>query len=180
MAFKVKQFEGMHDLESLQVAKLDYFALERASYRPYSQARLCFSPEGLHLQLLSFEAVSPPDSFIEGVLALADVFFRLRLYADGRHAATVSSQANTTPLPDVTMHPFLGEDLQGVYWGGTFHLPYFSHTNFTAKPGATFTGNFYKICEIGELSHHCSFYPADFSRPLTAAENLGEMILIDY
>lgn len=189
MAFKIKLFDGAPDLESLQVAKMDSFAIERASYRPYSQARLCFSPKGLHLQLLSFETLSPPDSRLESVLRLTDTNgkcgnFYFSLFADGRYSAALNSEPDNAAAARLHLnhdfHPLSGEDLQGVFWGGTFHLPLAQYFSFSLHAGNTFSGNFYKLCDTKEQAHRCSFFPAEFSKPLDAAENMGEFILIDY
>lgn len=185
MAFKVKLFHTAPDFEALQVAKLDFYIPEHASYRPYSQAHVCFSPKGLHVQLLSFETFSPPDSLLQATLCFPGArggIFTLRLFADGRYDAQLAADclAPCIELEDVTLHPISGEDLQGVFWGGLFTLKFASYVGFDPRPGAAFTGNFYKLCDDPARAHRCSFYPADFIKPLSAPENLGEFTIIDY
>ena len=72
MAFKVRLFHGSPDYESLHVAKLTCFPLERRDYKPYSQARVCFAPDGLHLQLLAFEAEPLPESSMMAFFSFAE------------------------------------------------------------------------------------------------------------
>lgn len=176
MAFKVKLFAQGPDYEALHVAKITCFPLERRDYKPYSQARICFAQDGLHVQLLSFEAIPFPDSAICAVFRFAHdrAAISLRLFADGRLAAPQG----------VTAHTFTGEDLQGMFWGGNLFVPtaalrpFFG--GFAPVAGAAFHGNLYKLCENDARAHYGCYYPADFAVPLDAAQNMGDFIVIDY
>lgn len=180
MAFKVCCLPGSPDFETLHAAKLTDFPLEKRDYKPFSQARICFSGEGLHVQFHAFEAESLPQSEIRAVLRLTpDSVLELSLFADGRWHIL----SGGAPVPEGILQPFSGEDLQGVYWGGTFTVPCRALERcfaFAPRPGTAFAGNFYKLCQAPEKPHYGSFFPADFRRPLDAAENLGELIVIDY
>lgn len=180
MAFKVCRFSGAPDFETLHAAKLTDFPLERRDYKPFSQARICFSAEGLHVQFHCFEAESLPQSAIRAFLRLpAAELVEFTLYADGQYRILLRGES----LPEGVLLPFSGEDLQGVYWGGTFTLPMEvleTRLGYTPKAGDSFTGNFYKLCEAREKPHYGSFFPADFSRPLDAPENMGGFLVIDY
>ncbi len=184
MAFKVRLFPGAPDFETLHVAKLTCFPLETRDYRPYSQVRICFAADGLHLQLLSFESKPLPNSRMEAVLQFTggDPPILLSLQADGACSAAVGSASE--PLEGVSVHLFEGEDLQGVYWGGNIIVPtcllnrYVS--GFSARPGVTFRGNFYKTCENSRRPHYGCFFPADFSLSREDPRNFGEFVVIDY
>ncbi len=180
MAFKTCLFPGPPDFETLHAAKLTEFPLEKWDYKPFSQGRICFAPDGLHVQFHCFEAISQPESEIRGVLRFTpDSLLTLSLYADGRFQV----MANGINVPEGELHPFSGEDLQGVYWGGSFFVPASflkSCFGFQAEVGGAFTGNFYKLCEAPEKPHYGSFYPADFTKPLDVPENLGDFIIISY
>lgn len=180
MAFKVCLLSGAPDFETLHAAKLTEFPLEKRDYKPFSQARICFSDEGLHVQFHSFEAQSLPRSEIRAVLRLTpDSFLELSLFADGQWHILAGGE----PVPEGTLQPFSGEDLQGVYWGGTFTVPHNAlqaYFHFTPQRGETFAGNFYKLCESPEKPHYGSFFPADFHSPLNLPENLGEFLIIDF
>lgn len=184
MAFKVRLFPGAPDYETLHVAKLTCFPLETRDYRPYSQVRICFAADALHLQLLSFESKPLPDSRMEAVIQLADASPPLRLSLQADRSSTASVGDASEPLDGVLVHAFEGEDLQGVYWGGNIILP--SHilghcaNGFSALPGAAFRGNFYKICENPQRPHYGCYFPTDFSLPLTDSRNFGEFVVIDY
>ena len=127
MAFKVRLFHGSPDYESLHVAKLTCFPLERRDYKPYSQARVCFSHGGLSLQLLAVEAEPLPQSELRAVfrftgdeppltlLIRADRSMRILRGAEDVTAVLVAAEA-------ASLHMFTGEDLQGVFWGGNLFL----------------------------------------------------------
>lgn len=187
MAFKVRMFGETPDFESLHAAKLTNFPLEKRDYKPFSQARICFSHQGLHVQFHSFEAVSLPDSRMDAVLCLTKDHapVRLTLFADGRYQLVQCiPDGSERELEDGILQPFTGEDLQGVYWGGTFTLPQKLLTDcfgeFAPVRDFSFEGNFYKRCEDTRKPHYGSFYPADFSKSLTDPENLGSFVVIDY
>ena len=182
MAFKVRLFHSSPDYESLHVAKLTCFPLERRDYKPYSQARVCFAPDGLHLQLLAFEAEPLPESSMMAFFSFAEKVppLALSLSANGRFSASLA--CTVTPV-EAAVHTFTGEDLQGVYWGGNIQIPQKVLTGvygFEAVPGAIFAGNLYKLCENPARTHYGCFYPADFNRALHDPRNLGEFDVIDY
>ena len=189
MAFKVRLFPGEPDYETLHVAKLTTFPLEKRDYKPYSQARVCFSHGGLSLQLLAFEAEPLPQSEVRAVfrftgdeppltlLIRADRSMRILRGAEDVTAVLVAAEA-------ASLHMFTGEDLQGVFWGGNLFLSAAVmktyYPRFSPVKGTAFTGNLYKLCEGPEKPHSGCFYPADFAKPLDAPENLGEFVVIDY
>ncbi len=184
MAFKVRLFPGAPDYETLHVAKLTCFPLETRDYRPYSQVRICFAADALHLQFLSFESKPLPNSRMEAILQFLDAGppLRLSLQADG--ASMASAGDGSEPLDGVLVHTFEGEDLQGVYWGGNIivssHILGRCASGFSALPGATFRGNFYKTCENSRRPHYGCFFPADFSLSREDPRNFGEFVVIDY
>lgn len=182
MSFKVRIFPTNADYETLHVAKLTCFPLEMRDYKPYAQARICFAQDGLHLQLLSFEATPLPDSAVSAVLKLdqASPALIVTLYADG----TLESVAADGIAVESSVHTFTGEDLQGVYWGGNIIIPSsVLHKQFGGlelRRDNTFAGNLYKLCKNPKRPHYGCFYPADFSKPLTDPQNFGSFVLIDY
>lgn len=177
MAFKVFRFSGAPDYETLQAAKLTEFPLEERDYKPFSQARICLSAEGLHVQFHCFEAESLPLSCIRGILRpVPERLLELALFADGRYEITLDGAG----VPGAAFQPFAGEDLQGVYWGGTFTVPLDALGGCVPGTGDLFRGNFYKLCEDSAKPHYGSFFPADFGHPLEAPENLGEFLVADY
>lgn len=183
MGFQVCCFPNAPDYESLQAAKIGDYPLEQRDYKPYAQARICFSAEGLHVHLTSFEAESLPSSCILAVVRMKDTqpAITASLYADGRYSVTLSSGGE---LEGCLLLPFTGEDLQGVYWGGAFTIPYASLEQlpggFQLIKGASFQGNFYKVCKDERKPHYGSFFPADFEKGLDAPQNLGTFLITDY
>lgn len=189
MAFKVRLFPGEPDYETLHVAKLTTFPLEKRDYKPYSQARVCFSHGGLSLQLLAFEAEPLPQSELRAVFRFTgdEPALTLSIHADRRMRILRGEEEVTTVLvaaEAASLHMFTGEDLQGVFWGGNLFLSAAVmktyYPRFSPVKDAVFTGNLYKLCEGPEKPHSGCFYPADFSKPLDAPENLGEFVVIDY
>lgn len=188
MAFKVKLFQDGVDYESLHVAKLTDFPLEKRDYKPYSQARICFASDGMHLQLLAFEAAPLTESRMTAVFNLTPLYktgcISTELYANGRFSAKFFSNTGGSLIEGATVHTFNGEDLQGVYWGGNIFLPHRSlkilFPNLVVAKGQMFTGNLYKLCEHSARPHFGSYYPADFNLPLTDEKNFGEFVIIDY
>lgn len=183
-AFKVRKFETAPDYESLHVAKITDFPLEKRDYKPYSQARICFSSEGLHVQLLSFEASPLAESKMTAIFQFeSEQILLLSLAADLEVHAAVQSSNTSSPLSPV-VHTFDGEDLQGVYWGGNLQLPYAQLESFwgafSPTSGAEFKGNFYKTCEKPPKVHCGSFYPTNFAQPLTDPSNWGTFTVIEY
>ncbi|MCI8650375.1 MAG: hypothetical protein HFG20_09690 [Anaerotruncus sp.] len=184
MAFKVKLFSGAPDFEALHVAKITNFPLEPRDYKPYSQARICFAGDGLHLQLLAFEATPLPLSLMRVELRFPDCPNPLSviLRADGNYSVCRVWAKDVSELS--VLHAFTGEDLQGVYWGGNILVSnqllgeYFS--SFEPRPGKTFSGNFYKICVDPKREHYGSYFPADFQKTADHPDNLGEFVIIDY
>lgn len=189
MAFKVRLFPSEPDYETLHVAKLATFPLEKRDYKPYSQARVCFSHGGLCLQLLAFEAEPLPQSEMRAVFRFSadEPSLTLSIHAD-RQLRICRGEEDVTAIlvasEAASLHMFTGEDLQGVFWGGNLFVSaavmktYYPH--FSPVKDAVFTGNLYKLCEGPEKPHSGCFYPADFSKPLDAPENLGEFVVIDY
>lgn len=187
MAFKVKRFEGTPDFEMLEAAKLFHFPLEERDYKPYSQARVCFSPKGLHVQFHSFESAPLPASAMEAVFVFAgnerSLLVTLRLMKNGENRAfyRLEGTQEEDTFTNVYIHPFDGEDLQGVFWGGNIQVDLSQvFPAFEPNPGTRFLGNFYKICEDPARAHYGSFYPADFAKPRSARENLGDFSVIDF
>ena len=91
MAFKVKLFHGQPDFESLHVAKIIDYPLEKRDYKPYSQCKLCFAPDGFHIQFLSFEAAALAASCMKAVFNFdaqtQEKCFSFSVFSDGRFAA---------------------------------------------------------------------------------------------
>lgn len=178
MPFKVRLFSQTPDYETLHVAKITNFPMETRDYKPYSQVRICFAPDGLHLQLIAFEVTPLPESSICAVLRFPGTLTALSLcmYCDQR--------INISEKIPLQSHFFTGEDLQGVFWGGNIIIPAGSLPtlmgNFSPAPGAVFMGNFYKLCTNPTRPHYGSYYPANFEQPLFIPENLGEFVVIDY
>lgn len=186
MAFKVKLFHGQPDFESLHVAKIIDYPLEKRDYKPYSQCKLCFAPDGFHIQFLSFEAAALAASCMKAVFNFdaqtQEKCFSFSVFSDGRFAA--GEGEFEAPFTPGHIHFFTGEDLQGEYWGANVCIPILEisrcYPNFHPIAGSSFKGNIYKLCQDPSRPHYGSYTPADFSHPLEEKSQLSEFIIIDY
>lgn len=122
--------------DALPVAKIVTFPPDTPiNDRIYAQAQLCFLPEdGLHVRLWSFEV--PP--------LLENRFLRFALQGKSSSIHKIS----ISPLPQKGIIPLVGEDLQGIFWGGEFCLEPQTLSSFldeenSFSKGFVFHGNFF-------------------------------------
>ncbi|MCL2579140.1 MAG: hypothetical protein FWE32_03820 [Oscillospiraceae bacterium] len=173
MSFKVFPISSLSQLESLPVAVIKDYPLEKRDYKPYAQCNICLDDRTLFLRLWAFEVSPPEGSELRGVfylfpdrpeLALAvstrpESGFTFSLLENGKERAI-------NPPQGFVPHPHNGEDLQGIYWGSLAALPLDWLASLgggcSLKPGDVFPGNFYKLAPGPGWSHMGSFYPADF------------------
>lgn len=176
------------DWETVYAAKLICFPFEKRDYKPFAQGRLCLCPEGLQVQMISFE-VRPlaAESLLESsclVLALGrgKEAPALRIAADSTGRAMAWLGENAAEPPEIV--PFTGEDLQGIYWGVKYCLgPEVLETVF-ARPlevGDRIGGNLLTVCRGGDKPFFGSLYPTiPQGNWLEEAPALGEMELVGF
>lgn len=185
---------GEPQYDSLPVAKILDYPLEKEDYKPYAQAILALSDQGLFLRLWAFEALPSPVSALEAVvnlapdtsglylsvILLADGNSHFRLLEQGRPAASFSQKG--LPLP--SCRRFDGEDLQGVYWGGSLLLDkallQSVYGRYAPAVGQRITGNLYKLSEDPASPHYGSLYPARFPRDPYGGDSMGEFSLLEF
>jgi hypothetical protein len=121
----------------------------------------------------AFEVLPPPGSVLKAVLYLfadkPEAALSITISPEGNcaFALTKTGADQEIPAPDgFRLHPYNGEDLQGIYWGGLIELPLKWLSSLGGRvslnTGDTFYGNFYKLCDGEKYKHFGSFYPADF------------------
>lgn len=193
MPFQVSVVDGAPNLDSLPVAKITDYPLEPADYKPFAQARMCVCTAGLLLQLWAFEANPSPKSSLKAVLwSPADPRrgFSLELWSSGQLQASMIQDGVISPMADAglrlpTLEPLWGEDLQGIYWGGSLTL---SHEQMTSllgdgclSPGSVLPGNLYKLSTDPVKPHCGSLFPADFAGgdPM-GSSSMGEFRIVSY
>lgn len=193
MPFKVSALTVQPNFESLTVAKITDYPLEKRDYKPFAQGRLCITPQSLIVQLWAFEVNPSPHSSLKAVFSPAgspDVFFSAELISTGSLEATITLDGHTASFVEhgftpPTLEPFWGEDLQGVYWGGT--ITFFRKElerlcgDDSLTPGAVLYGNLYKLSTDPEKPHSGSLFPADFAggKPFDHS-SLGEFQIVSY
>ena len=189
MPFKVFRITSLSELDTLPVAVIKHYPLEKRDYKPYAQCSICLDSASLFVRMWAFE-VSPPDgSELLGLFYLfaqnRELALGLSLRPDGSCAFYLREQAGgerpLNPPPGFALHPHNGEDLQGVYWGGLTALP-FDWLEGLGGPlsldaGSEFYGNFYKLCPGPQMAHSGSFFPADFTGSPYTGESMGQFVV---
>jgi len=190
MAFKISKVMGKENLDSMQVALIADYPLEKRDYKPYAQCVMCFSENELVLRMWAFEVSTAQESCLAASLYLfakePDTSLCLEMSANGNARGFLSRDGIIAEESefDLEMRPYIGEDLQGVYWGGTLRVPYEKLAGFGGwvelKAGDHFIGNFFKICNHAPFEHLGSFFSADFSLPHYSKKNMGRLEVVGY
>lgn len=203
MTFKVSKITGSPSYDSLPVAKVVTYPLEKRDYRPFAQNILCVSDTCLHLRMWAFEVNPPAMSRLEAVLyifedapdtALAIVAIPAGQSSDGgdvigccllKNGAEVPVSAEIEKkLQSIVLHPHNGEDLQGVYWGYTIDIPLTLLEEWGGRTrlrsGSRFPGNFYKICAEQPYIHYGCFAKADFEGNPYLSASMGDFEVVTY
>ena len=191
MAFKVFRIAAPSEIDSVPVAVIKHYPLEKRDYKPYAQCNLCLCEDGLLLRMWAFEVSPPEGSELCAVLYLfpdkPDAALSVSLRPEGLYEiALLRGDASRfwrhdDPPPGFVLAPHSGEDLQGVYWGATAALPLDWLREVGGKvslePGESLRGNFYKLCPGPDWAHSGSFFPADFAADRFGAANMGELVV---
>ncbi|WRS26612.1 hypothetical protein U6B65_09680 [Oscillospiraceae bacterium MB08-C2-2] len=193
MAFKISFQPDPPQMESLPVAKITSYPLEQRDYRPYAQNRICLTPKGLVLQMWAFEVSPQEDSALRGVFGLfpqeSEVYLSVTALSTEKVQVELLRDGSFFPLPAevreaFSVHPFGGEDLQGVYWGNTItitkELIQGVYGGFSFEAGNQFKGNFYKLSQQPPSPHYGCFYPADFAGNPYGPASMGDFLVVDY
>ena len=188
MSFKVFRISNLSELDTLPVAVIKDYPLEKRDYKPYAQCNICLDEHSLFVRMWAFELSPPQGSELRGVFALfpgrPELALALSLGPDGSCAFALREgsgrERRINPPPGFALHPHSGEDLQGVYWGGLAALP-FDWLESLGGPlglssGAEFAGNFYKLCPGPEMAHSGSYFPADFTGDPYAPGSMGRFV----
>jgi hypothetical protein len=200
MTYKVCKVGAQPNYDSLPIAKVIKYPLEKRDYRPFAQHILCVGEEHLHLRMWAFEIGPSAQSRLECVLylfakapdtALAVVsvpgdagvdIVGCCLLKDG-HELPVSPLLERK-LQSIEVRPHRGEDLQGAYWGCTIDIPLRLLQEWSGKtllmPGDSFPGNFYKICTDEERPHLGCWHEADFSGNPYLLDSMGTFEVVSY
>ena len=189
MSFKVFRISALSQLDSLPVAVIKDYPLEKRDYKPYAQCNICLDERSLFVRMWAFEVSPPEGSELRGVFYLFPArpgaalvvsmspdsgcdFFMLE---DGKERAI-------NPPQGFAVHPHNGEDLQGIYWGGLAALPLdwlaSLGGSLSLGAGSAFPGNFYKLCPGPESGHKGSYFPADFFGNPYCEKNMGGFLVV--
>jgi len=188
MSYYVSYAAEEVNFEALPVAKITKYPLEKADYKPFAQCILCAVPDGLWLRLWAFEVFSSPESELRGVLRIfrdTATTLHVRVCADSpvRGDAWIELVDGQNVSVPISVNPFNGEDLQGVYWGASVFVSYEDMAGIAElvplMPGVKFPGNFYKIRTDEPYVHKGSYILADFAggRPF---DSLGAFEVVSW
>lgn len=187
--------------DTLPVAKLIQYPFAKGSYRPFSQARICYVPsEGIYIRMWSFEVeyrceeLDPrgllEDSCMTICLCAGENQDFLQVTVNAKATSIIRKLKKETIIKeyDATaldhLHAFQGEDLQGQYWGVEFLLTNeFLRTEFGFPDlgvGTSFQGNFYCTRLDGIKEHFGCLYPVHSVKPVFLPESFGEFQIVDY
>jgi len=185
MSFKVFHIASLAQLDSLPVAVIKEYPLEKRDYKPYAQCNICLDEQTLFLRLWAFEVSPPEGSELRGVFYLfpeqpkralvvsirPEGGFAFSLLEDGQ-------ERTINPPQGFLPHPHNGEDLQGIYWGGLAALPFDWLVSLGGKLSLdmedAFKGNFYKLAPGPQRTQKGSYFPADFSGDPFSADSMGD------
>lgn len=199
--YTVNLCTGVPEFDSLPVAKIASYPLEKRDYKPFAQCVLCFGEDAMYLRMWAFEVSPMPDSELVCVCCpYADAPQRA-LCVRVRHgegdlagvSVTLLEKEKSLPLDDAVQsrlvqalhaRPHNGEDLQGVYWGMAVTLPIALLEELggklTIQPGGHFPGNFYKLSCDARFAHQGSYFPAQFPDAPFSPQSMGRFELVLY
>ena len=181
MSFKISTLADLSGADSLMVAKIIDYPLEKAEYKPYAQGRLCLLPHGLAVQLWAFEVSPSPHSSLQVVLQKGGAALRATLWSTGKLEVLWQGQYCERIC---TLSPLWGEDQQGRYWGGTlvFDRAMLEEVwgSQSLTVGSSLQGNLYKLSTDPAKPHRGSLFPADLAADPYAAGSLGEFEFVSY
>jgi len=186
MPFHVSLIQGEINFETLPVAKITNYPLEKADYKPFAQCSMCISQEKLWLQMLAFEVYTSPKSELRAVFYLfEDKNLALHISATADDPVSVNAWIDGLDLSiPVSATPYNGEDLQGVYWGVQLSVSLSAlekHSPLCSLlAGKAFPANFYKLRNDANYAHMGSFFPAKFPENPFDIESMGTFTLISY
>ncbi|MEG1429804.1 MAG: hypothetical protein RSC64_08415 [Hydrogenoanaerobacterium sp.] len=193
MSFKISLIDDAPIWDSLPVAKIVTYPLEKRDYKPFAQARICISKKSIWVRLWAFEALPSETSSLSVCLNLfpeiSDKFIMLSVNHKGVMHCETGMGNSRSPLSELMVLPrlklFNSEDLQGIYWGVVFELPRTALTKLYGTDeltaGKIIKGNFYKT-DTGECSEHYGcFYNVDFcdNNPY-GSRFFGDFELVEY
>jgi len=182
LSFKISALADLSGADSLMVAKIIDYPLEKAEYKPFAQARLCALPNGLAVQMWAFEAQPAPKSSLQVVLCKHGCpVVSAQLWSSG--ALEVLTDGNPTPNL-CTLFPLWGEDLQGRYWGGSLVFDKAMLQTLWGddclEVGSILQGNLYKLSTDEHKPHMGSLFPADFAADPYSTGSFGEFEFVSY
>ena len=191
MSFKVFRISALSQLDSLPVAVIKDYPLEKRDYKPYAQCNICLDEHTLFVRMWAFEVSPPEGSELRGVFYLfkdrpqtalvvsmrPDSGCDFSLLEDGKERAV-------NPPQGFSAHPPNGEDLQGIYWGTLAAIPldWLQSLGGVLKlsGGDFFPGNFYKLCPGPAQEHKGSYFPADFLGNPYCEKSMGRFLVAPY
>lgn len=193
MPFPISKVSGLPVWDSLPVAKIIHYPLEKRDYKPLAQARLCINEADFCLRMWAFETAPSPSSRLICNLnffpELSSRWVSLCCGSTGRGTWLVCGPNEEIPMEQFLILPqlkaYLGEDLEGIYWGSVVTLPLTALNKIYGvselPSGHRILGNLYKVDDAEQSRHYGCFFATDFTRPNPFdAHSFGEFQVVDY
>ena len=188
----ISKVKVLPPMDSMPVMKVLRYPLERADFKPFAQARMCYlDGQGIFLMMWSFE-VQPicrgddNDSFLIFKAQVAgEQEICIKVNRQGVYRFTVNGWEHSTD--EIPCKMFTGEDLQGIYWGCELFITnsllksIYGVTNL--ETGHMIKGNIFKTCDDSTFRHHgCLFCSEEQAERFDPAklDNLGVFEIVDY
>lgn len=187
-SYKVSKITGVPSFDSLPVAKITHYPLEKRDYKPFAQSILCVGDEALTLRMWAFEVSPLPESTLRCVLYCfrdkPDTALCVDIFSTGEVSLACLPDSRALAAAGCQIRDVSGEDLQGVYWGKTVTVP-LDALEARGGPlqlsgGAHFPGNFYKLCPAKPFEHYGSCFPADFPNDPYSRSSMGTFEVVTY
>lgn len=184
--YSVSVLDGEQNIEfeSLPVAKITSYPLEKRDYKPYAQVTFGMNSWQMAFNMLSFEVNPKAESKIGAVIYPFenDEFLRLEIWGTPESTdVLLTGKAGEITKINHNFHIIKGEDLQGVYWGYDIIVSVDELNEFGKlknSPGNRMKGNFYKI-QTTKPEHYGSFFDVDWENPFIY-NNMIDLSLVSY
>ncbi len=161
VSYYINRYSKTPNMDTLHTGTLKHYTSNNNQYRPYTQFKIATTDQQVIVNLVTFEAICHHDSVIKLIID-KNSLLSVELFGDGTFKVFIDSNDITL---NCNLHFTVGEDLQGVFWGGIITIP----TDFL-KGISTVNGNVLKYGNHTNQHHSGSYFQGN---------QLGEFTIIN-